>query len=74
MDKALVIDFHKRLLLLRYFNFFFNNSLDRFIARTDNLIDLFFLFRNYFDRFLFNNSRGLNLDLNLRYRFFNFHF
>jgi hypothetical protein len=73
MDKALVIDFHKRLVLLRYFNFFLNNSLNRFIARADNLIDLFFLFRN-FDRFLFNNSRGLNLDLNLRYRLFNFHF
>jgi hypothetical protein len=73
MDKALVVDVHKRLVLLRYFNFFFNNSLDRFIARADNLIDLFFLFRN-FDRFLFNNSRRFNLDLNLRYRLFNFNF
>ena len=65
MDEALFIVFLKRLFLLHYFYFFFDNSFNRFIAWS-NVVHLFFFFgRDNIGRFFFN-CRRLNLSNNLK--------
>lgn len=60
MDKALFVDFQKSLLLLYHFNFFLNNPLDRFIARTAAVIHLFFFVRNRHGFLFYNTRRFIN--------------